>query len=259
MDSDFDGPLMARIRQNQSQRNSHATFTSMTLTVLCSHRCTAMQRGSALPSSWARYVSLAPTFVADHATIPVTVRAYVAHQLDVSATTEIAGYWASSTRFTHMRAIQQHYSYRDFHDQPHHFHLVRWLYTRAWLSSERPSMLFDLATARLVAHKILLPGVTTLVRLVTQVRDRAAQRLWQVLNVRLTSAQRAILDSLIVVPEGRRVSTLDRLRKAPSASLHLSSSARWSGSTTFARLARPWCSASEKYCIARAPVGKEDL
>jgi Domain of unknown function (DUF4158) len=75
-----------------------------------------------------------------------------------------------------------HYSYRDFNSQPEHWRLVRWLYQRATLSAESPSLLFDLATARLVQRKILLPGVSVLARLVASVRERAANQLFQVLS-----------------------------------------------------------------------------
>lgn len=50
--------------------------------------------------------------------------------------------------------IQQRYGYRDFHAPREVFRLVRWLDTRAWLSAERPSVRFDVATARLVEHQV---------------------------------------------------------------------------------------------------------
>ena len=52
-------------------------------------------------------------------------------------------------------------------------------------------------------RKVLLPGVTTLARLVAQVRDETTQRLWGVLEGLLTAGQRYVLDQLLEVPPGR--------------------------------------------------------
>ena len=102
-----------------------------------------------------------------------------------------------TTHHEHVREIQSRHGYREFQDQPEHFRLVRWLYTRAWLSAERPIVLFDLATARLAQRKILLPGVTTLTRLIAQVRERAAGRLCCTLAALLSGEQRSKLQALV--------------------------------------------------------------
>ena len=120
-----------------------------------------------------------------------------------------------SARREHAAEIQSRYGYRTFTDPSESFRLTRWLYARAWLASERPSVLFDLATARLVERKVLLPGVTVLARLVARVRARAAERVYEALAQLPTGDQRERLEGLLTVPEGERMSRLERLRRAP--------------------------------------------
>ncbi len=77
-------------------------------------------------------------------------------------------------------------------------------------------------------RNVLLPGVTTLARLVARERDAATQRLWDSLYAALTVQQRAALDALLVVPPGGRVSELERWRAGPARP----SARRWSGRCT---------------------------
>jgi hypothetical protein len=73
-------------------------------------------------------------------------------------------------------------------------------------------VLFDLATARLVEHKVLLPGVSRLARMVASVRHRASTRAWRMLARLPDEECPARLERLLVVPEGSHQSGLDRLR-----------------------------------------------
>jgi uncharacterized protein DUF4158 len=86
---------------------------------------------------------------------------------------------------------------------------------RAWTSGDGPKAIFFDAMTWLRERKVLLPGVTTLARLVARVRDDTTHRLWRVLESLLTPAQRRMLDRLLEVPPGLRVSDLERWRKGP--------------------------------------------
>ncbi len=156
------------------------------------------------------------TFLADPTDVPGGVVRYVSAQIGVGDTASLPHYRAGETHWDHANEIEHHEGYRDFTTQPDHFRLVRWLYARAWLSAERPSVLLDLATAYLVERKVLLPGVTVLARLVASVRDRAQARLWQTLAALPNRAQRAQLAGLLVVPQESRQTVLDQLRHAPT-------------------------------------------
>ncbi|WP_369784860.1 hypothetical protein [Klebsiella pneumoniae] len=50
--------------------------------------------------------------------------------------------------------MRQHYQYREV-AWPWTFRLTRLLYTRSWISNERPGLLFDLATGWLMQHRII--------------------------------------------------------------------------------------------------------
>ena len=157
------------------------------------------------------------TFLTDPTDVPADVITYMAHQLEIENWSDLSRYLERrATLHAHSIRIREQYGYRDFNEPPWRFRLTRWLYTRAWLTSERPSILFDLSTAWLVKRKILLPGVTTLSRLIAQVRDRAANRLWRMLASLPSSEQITLLEDLLSVPEGFRQSDLDRLRRGPT-------------------------------------------
>ncbi len=156
------------------------------------------------------------TFLADPIDVPWTVVDHVARQLNVADPTVVKTYGEGTIRFEHQAEITAAYGYRQFSDQPFHFQFVRWLFRRSYLAGERPIVLFDHARLHLVEHRVLLPGVTTLERLVAEVRDRATSRLWRHLGTLVDVATIERLEALLVVTPGRRTSRLDELRRPPA-------------------------------------------
>ncbi len=169
--------------------------------------------GFALQLSTVRFLG---TFLSNPVDVPAKVLGFVAAQLGEAVPEDFERYKARRTHWDHSQEIKLHYGYKDFTSQPEHWRLVRWLYTRTWLGSERQSVLFDLTTHWLAERKILLPGATTLSRLVAQVSERASQRLWSSLASKLTEVQAEQLEHLLEQEEDSAFSTLKRLTNAPT-------------------------------------------
>ena len=175
-----------------------------------SHRGAHNRLGYALQLCTVRFLG---TFLADPLAVPRLVVRHLASQLEISDPHCLDRYMERrNTPLEHAQEIRRRHGYQDFAAQPEHWRLARWLYRRAWLSVERPITLFDLATARLVERKILLPGATTLARLVATIRDRAAGRLFRILAEIPTSEQRRGLEALLEIPKSGHFSILDGLR-----------------------------------------------
>ena len=181
------------------------------------------------------------TFLDKPTGVPARVVDHVAAQLDITPAPTAQGYASEQARRRHAREIKVRYGYRDFSDSREGFRLVRWLYARAWLSEERPSVLFDLATARLVERKVLLPGATTLERLVARVRERAARRLWDRLVSSVPQMTLRQLEALLTVRENERTSAFDQLRQAPTRISGPALARPWNASTRYAFSPRELC------------------
>lgn len=184
------------------------------ISLINSHRGQHNRLGFALQLTTLRFLS---TFLPNPTDVPPQVVKHVALQIGITNTDCLIQYLSrETTHREHAEKIQKLYQYRDFTDQPEHFRLVRWLYARAWLTAERPSILFDLATARLVNNKVILPGVSILARLIASIRDRAANRLWRMLYVLPNAQQRAKLLNLLMQSPNNRQTDLEKLRKPPT-------------------------------------------
>lgn len=153
------------------------------------------------------------TFLSDPTDVPENVIVYIARQLSIENLSAFNRYGIGETHWDHADEIKKCYGYKDFTDRVELFSLLRWLYNRCVLSNERPGVLFDLVTARLVERKVLLPGATVLARLISKVRDRAAKNLWSSLADLTTPLQKKRLKGLLEVSEENRQSHLDRLRR----------------------------------------------
>ncbi|MCS0635993.1 DUF4158 domain-containing protein [Streptomyces sp. LP05-1] len=130
--------------------------------------------GFAAQLTTARYLGV---FLDDPAEVPPEVVGYPAEQLDIGDPPVLKAYGErENTRLEHVRELRRVLEYREFTEAEGE--LREWVDARAWTTGEGPKALFDAAVGWLRERRVLLPGVTTLTRLVASVREAANQRLW---------------------------------------------------------------------------------
>ena len=180
--------------------------------LIARHRGEHSRLGFALQLTTVRSLGV---FLADPLEVPGVVLDYLASQLEIADASCVARYVERrTTRFEHTEEIKQARGLRDFAEVARE--LEDWVDARSWTTGDGPKAIFNDAIGWLFERGVLLPGVTTLARLVARVRDEATQRLWDTLAGLLTARQCRLLERLLTVSDGGRFSDLERWRRGPA-------------------------------------------
>ena len=150
--------------------------------------------GFALQLTTARWLG---AFLPDPTAVPETVLNYVAGQLEIGDPSCVGRYLERRpTRFDHAEEIKRACGLREFAQARSQFE--EWLWARAWMTGDGPRAIFADAVGWLRERDVLLPGVTTLVRLVAKARADGDERLWDTLAAIPTLHQARVLDGVVV-------------------------------------------------------------
>ncbi|MCC5581989.1 DUF4158 domain-containing protein [Microtetraspora sp. AC03309] len=165
--------------------------------LIAKRRGEASRRGFALQVTTARFVG---RFLPDPLEMPTEVLDYLAAQLGIADASVVKQYTERrQTPFDHQEEIRKAYGLRDFAEAEDDF--AQWVDARAWNTGDSAKSIFTEGVAWLRTERVLLPGVTTLARLVARVREQAIDRLHQSLHAALSPQQRAVLELLLEVTE----------------------------------------------------------
>jgi TnpA family transposase len=211
--TDDEAAAYGRYGEDPSQADLERVFflDDEDMALVNQHRGEHMRAGFALQLVTVRWLG---TFLDSPLDVPPGVLEFVAGQLGVADPLVVNKYGErAKTVSDHQLEIRRAEGLRDFTEAQEE--LAAWVAARSWTSGDGPKAIFLDAIGWMREWKILLPGVSRLARLVARVRDDTTHRLWGELEALLTPLQRRILDRLLEVPPGQRVSDLERWRKGP--------------------------------------------
>ena len=161
-------------------------------------------------------------FLEDPLDVPWPAVEFLAGQLEIGNASCVKKYvQRPQTPYEHAWEIRDRYGYRSFDDPGCAGAFARFLEGRAWTHVEGPVALFEQAAGWLRRNRVLLPGVTVLARQVAAARETAEARVYAALAAATRSVDPGLperLANLLQVPDGSRVSELERLRRSPRRS-----------------------------------------
>jgi Domain of unknown function (DUF4158) len=143
----------------------------MDLRLVAKRRGDHMRLGFALQLVTVRYLG---TFLTDSLDVPPLVVEHLAGQLGIEDPSCVKRYAERPhTPLEHREEIKAAGGLREFAEAEEEF--AAWVRARAWNTGDGPKGIFNDGVKWLRSNAVLLPGVTTVARLVSRVRDEALE------------------------------------------------------------------------------------
>ena len=154
------------------------------------------------------------TFLANPINVPAIVVQTLENQLGFEKVNLERYRKSNDARLEHQQRLKNHLGYHDF-DESKSNQIFELLLTKLLVAAENTAVLFDFVTTELSEQNIVLPGSTTILKLITKAREQANTRLYRQLAERLSKTQVAKLERLLLVPKGQHRTRFEQLRAQP--------------------------------------------
>ena len=158
-------------------------------------------------------VRMLGTFLTDSGPVdvPEVVIRYAAEQLGIADWTQAKLYGdRQATPYEHAAAIRELLGYREFGDAGDE--VTAFIASRARTTRDSRRELFDRSVLWLIENRVLLPGISTLSRLVAEVHRAELAAINQALVAETPAHVHGELEATLAVPDGKKVSVLEWMR-----------------------------------------------
>lgn len=197
----------------ERELETYYTFSQYDLDIIQRHRRDHNRLGFAIQLCVLRYPGWS---LSDVEPIPNYVIQYIARQINVQPHSFSLYAERDSTKHEHLEEIRQVYSYQNFSARTYR-EVAHFLLKHA-LQNGNSMYLLRIVQEELRNRKTILPGVTTLERLVWETRQRAEEHIFKSLTCTLSDSQKQKLDKLIDPFVENRKTPLAWLRELPGQS-----------------------------------------
>jgi len=148
--------------------------------------------------------------------IPESILLYISEQLNINPKEFDLYFQRENTRMEHFQEIREIYGYRTYSDKEYNY-LIDYLVPLA-MDNDNVFRLMKAAISELRNKMIILPGITTIERVVNEVITKSDNLVIDIINNSLTESQKKSLDFIIESPNETTKTTLAWLKEDPGQS-----------------------------------------